>query len=264
MIKGVIFDLDGTLYYGNELAYDAKFVLETLHENQIEAFFMTNNSTKSRDEIAKKLNALGIEASIDRVYCSASTSIQFLLERNLKKIFVVGSSSLENEVLMHGMEISNSKDSECLLVGMDFDFNYEKIADALTALENGALFVACNTDSNYLIENNVLRPGCGAMVGAIIGASNKSPDVIIGKPEINMVDQLMNDWNLKANQLFMIGDTYDSDVLMARKCGIKYAQIINQIEDSQLPIGHEVHIHSYHGYEVKSLTEAIKKIVEFK
>jgi len=263
MIKGVIFDLDGTLYYGNELAHDAKFVLETLQKNKIEVFFITNNSTKSRDEIAKKLNALGVDVSIDRVYCSASTSVQFLLKRNLKKIFVVGSKSLENEVLMHGMEISHPKDSECILVGMDFDFNYEKIADSLTSLENGALFVACNTDSNYLIENNILRPGCGAMVGAIIGASMRNPDIIIGKPEINMVVQLMEDWNFNSVDLYMVGDTYESDVIMARKSGIAYAQIINQVEDSELSIGHEIHKHSYHGYEVKSLTEAINKILEF-
>ena len=253
MIKAVIFDLDGTLYYGNELAHDALNVLEILRKNHIDIFFITNNSTKSRKEITEKLISLGVPTLSSKVYCSASASIQFLLERNLTKIFIVGSKNLEEEALSYGLELVSPFECECLLVGMDFEFTYEKIANALTALEHGALFVACNTDSNYLIENNVLRPGCGAMVGAIVGASMRNPDVIIGKPEINMVDQLMHDWKLTANELFFIGDTYESDVVMAKKCGIRYAHIINNYDND---------VKQLEQYQVLSLTQANSLILE--
>jgi 4-nitrophenyl phosphatase len=262
MIKGVIFDLDGTLYYGNELAHDAQTALETLRQNQIDIFYITNNSTKSRDEITQKLVSLGVPATLDKVYCSASASVQFLLKRSLRKIFVIGSKNLEREVLSVGLELSNPLECECILVGMDFDITYEKISDALTALENGALFVACNIDANFVIENNIMKPGCGAMVGAIVGASRRNPDIIIGKPEVNMITQLMHDWNFQTDELYMIGDTYESDVVMAKKCGIAYVQIINNVEDTLLNRRYEVHLNLCHGHEVKSLTEAINKVLE--
>ncbi len=261
MIKGVIFDLDGTLYYGNKLAHDAQDVLEILRKNQIDIFYITNNSTKSREEMAQKLISLGIPASSDKVYCSASASVQFLLDRSLKKIYVIGSKNLENEIISVGLELSSPSECECILIGMDFDITYDKIYDALTALENGALFVACNTDSNYLIENNILKPGCGAMVGAIVGASKRQPDIIIGKPEINMIAQLMNDWNLNTDELYIIGDTYESDVAMARKCGIAYSQIIN---NNATLLNDERELHFHHDYEVRSLTEAVNKLLELR
>lgn len=253
MIKGVVFDLDGTLYYGDHLAKDALEVIDALSAAGLQIFYFTNNSTKTRMEITDKLQRLGVPARPEVVYSSASTSCDYLVKKALKTAYVIGSESLKKEVEHSGISLVSPEEAECVLVGMDFDFSYEKIADALTAIEKGAFFVGCNVDANFLIENNVSRPGCGAMVGAIEGTVRHRADVIVGKPESNMIDQLMHEWGLKAEELFTVGDTYESDIVMAQNCGIHYAHLINSRKGS---------CELMEPHQVASLTEAKNRILE--
>ena len=56
--KGFIFDLDGTIYRGEELIPGAKGVIERIREEGGKCIFISNKPIDSRENYSKKLNRL--------------------------------------------------------------------------------------------------------------------------------------------------------------------------------------------------------------
>ena len=108
-----------------------------------------------------------------------------------------------------------------VVVGLDPAFSYEKIAMALEAIDNGAKLIVANTDPSYPIENNRRLPGCGAMVGAIVGATGHKPDFHVGKPNVYMLELLCKEHGLSPAEICVVGDSIESDIKMADNFGCK-------------------------------------------
>ena len=70
-VKAVLFDLDGTLYYGDKAADGAVDTVRAMRERGLRVFFLTNNSTRMREQICRKLNGMDIPCSCDGIYGSA-------------------------------------------------------------------------------------------------------------------------------------------------------------------------------------------------
>ena len=61
-MKLFLFDMDGTLYIGNQLYSFTKELLAQIRAVGSRYLFMTNNSSKSVEDYMKKLAAMGISA----------------------------------------------------------------------------------------------------------------------------------------------------------------------------------------------------------
>ena len=62
-IKLFLFDMDGTLYLGDQLYSFTKELLASIKAKGARYLFMTNNSSKSVNAYIEKLAKLGIEAT---------------------------------------------------------------------------------------------------------------------------------------------------------------------------------------------------------
>jgi ribonucleotide monophosphatase NagD (HAD superfamily) len=80
-------------------------------------------------------------------------------------------------------------------------------------------FIICNRDRTYPVEDNLLMPGCGPIVAALEYATERTADVIIGKPNTYMLELLCRDWKLGNQEILVVGDTYESDIAMANNFG---------------------------------------------
>lgn len=213
-IKLFAFDLDGTIYFGEEPAEGAIELVDYI-KNKFHIVFFTNNSSKTRNEIHQKLLGLGIDCNVDNVYTTTSCTALFLLESKIDNIYVIGSNGLINELVDHGLNVIDSDKAENLLVGLDSNFNYKKIEIALNILLKNGKFIACNEDPSYPIKGNKFRPGCGAMVGSIRGATGKNPDYIVGKPNTFILSKIAESFHVNNDEIMVIGDSYESDIKMA-------------------------------------------------
>lgn len=221
-IDSVVFDLDGTIYYGDSIIDGVIEVLEYLNEKNKKIFYLTNNSSKTRVEIFKKLINMGISCKLEEVYTSGYLSAIYLKNKGYKNIFVLGSEGLKSELVDMGISITNDEDkSECVLIGYDTKFNYEDLSKALNIALKGKTIIACNKEKHYPGENARRLPGCGAMVGAIEMCCDRNVDYVIGKPNALMLDVLATKNNLNKLKMVMIGDTYESDIIMANDYGCK-------------------------------------------
>ncbi len=217
-IKLFAFDLDGTLYVGDNPVPGAVELVDKLRRNYQVVFF-TNNSSKTRQEIFDKLNRLGIKCELGEVYATSTATAMYLEEAGIDNVFVFGSDGFRKEIESRGISTVNDASADNVVVGHDREINYIKIQTALSILLKGGKFVVCNEDGYFPAGNGIYLPGCGAMVGAVKGASEKNPDFIVGKPNTYILTRIARKYKVDKDEIMVVGDSCGSDIKMAMNFG---------------------------------------------
>lgn len=213
-VKLFAFDLDGTLYVGEHAVPGAAELIRYLRA-EYQVVFFTNNSAKTSAQVHEKLNKLKIECALNEVYTASSAAAEYLKEKGIDNVYVVGSQGFRDELRSRGVRLLSDDSADHLVVGLDFDFSYNTIATALAVLLKGGKFIACNEDRSFPVGENRFLPGCGAMVGAIAVAANKKPDFVVGKPNTYILKKVSRDFRVRHHEIMVVGDSYESDIKMA-------------------------------------------------
>jgi 4-nitrophenyl phosphatase len=201
--------------------------------------FVTNNSTKSRDEYLKKLTGLGIPSEKDDVFGS-SYSAAIYISRILKlpegkhKVFIIGEAGIEKELDSEGVahiggtdeafrrDITNDDfkgiadgsllDPEVgvVLAGLDYHVNYLKYAHAMHYVKRGATFLATNVDSTLPMHHEFFL-GAGSCHIPVVHATGVQP-LALGKPSQAMMDAVEGKFQLDRARTCMVGDRLNTDI----------------------------------------------------
>ncbi|MDI6655206.1 MAG: HAD-IIA family hydrolase [Candidatus Hydrothermarchaeota archaeon] len=222
-IKCFVLDLDGVVYRGKKLVPNADERIENLR-NKGKVLFLTNNSTLTRAGCVEKLEGLGIPAEEEEIITSGYASALYIKENYPKpRVFVIGEEGLKNELETQGIKTGVSRCS-AVLVGLDRNLNYTKIATAMKLIRSGASFLATNLD-NALVTEDGLLPGAGSIVSAVRTACEKEP-VVIGKPSHIMADIILGKAKFAPQEILLIGDRLETDIVMGKKAGMKTALVL--------------------------------------
>lgn len=221
MIKAVFFDLDGTVYYGDKLIDGANDVIDLFRKRGKKIFFLTNNSTKTRKQIYDKLLGIGVDCRFEEVITSGYIAALYARKENMQRVYVFGTDNLKQELIDNGVSVCDDESACNLLIGYDADFSYEDLSKAMRVAFNANHIIACNKERFYPGKNAQLYPGCGAMVSPIEWCANRDVDYVVGKPNTLMIETVCEKNGIDKKNVLMIGDTYESDILMAKKVGCK-------------------------------------------
>ena len=233
-IKLAIFDLDGVVYRGNSLIPNSDSVIKDLKENSVKVVYNTNNSTVTRQMYVDRLKSFNIDSEINDFFTSASITAGEITE--IKKnatIFVIGETGLKQELEMKGHTIVNHNTEEAnvdfVIVGMDRDFNYKKLAFAQNCiLQGNAQFFATNADSTFPIADRLL-PGAGVMVNAVQTCTNTTPAKIFGKPNPFGINAILKKTNVETNKTVIFGDRLNTDILAGNRAKISTILVLTGV-----------------------------------
>lgn len=223
-IKHVALDMDGTIYMGSRLFPFTKSFLKELTDNGIGYSFLTNNPTRSRVDYLKKLEKLGIEATPDQMYTTAVATIEYLKEKmpEVKRIFATGTPSMIKEFEEAGYEMTaiDAHDiPDLLLVAFDTTLTYERLCHASWLAAQGIPYIATNPDRVCPTDLPTVLVDCGSLCKCIEHATGRCPDLVIGKPNPDMLSGIMYRYGLNADEIAMCGDRIYTDVAMAQNAG---------------------------------------------
>ena len=224
-IQLAIFDLDGVVYRGESLIPNADIVIKRLKELSIKVVYNSNNSTVTRKTYMKRLKNFSIESKITDFYTSASiTSAEITKIKESANIYVIGEIGLRQELksLGHNIETNPTdyRKIDFVIVGLDRDFNYNKLAIAQRCiLEGNAKFYATNMDSTLPVARG-FKPGAGVMVNALITSTGREPITIFGKPEPFGIKLILKDTNIPPENACIFGDRLNTDILAGNRAGI--------------------------------------------
>ncbi len=223
-IRHVALDMDGTIYLGSKLFPFTKDFLHMLDENGIGYSFLTNNPTRSVRDYLRKLEKLGIEATEDNVYTTAVATIGYLKSRmpQVRRIFVLGTSSMSLEFEQAGFELVpvDCKDRpDALVVAFDTTLSYGRLCHAAWLASEGVPYIATNPDRVCPTDLPTVLVDCGSICKCIEHATGRMPDIVIGKPNPDMLTGICERYGLEPDEIAMCGDRIYTDVAMARNAG---------------------------------------------
>ena len=223
-IRHVALDMDGTIYMGMSLFdYTIPF-LQSLREMGITYSFLTNNPSTSIPDYLKKLAGMGIEATEEEMYTTALATIDYIKTNfpEARRLFLLGTPSMISEFEKAGFESlpdSAEERPDVLVVAFDKTLEYSRLCRAAYWAQQGVPYVATNPDRVCPTDQPTVLVDCGSICKCIEHATGRQPDIVLGKPDPNMLTGVQARYGVKPEQVAMVGDRIYTDIEMAHNAG---------------------------------------------
>ena len=223
-IRHVALDMDGTIYMGMSLFdYTIPF-LNSLKEMGITYSFLTNNPSTSIPDYLKKLAGMGIEATEEEMYTTALATIDYIKTNypEARRLFLLGTPSMISEFEKAGFEsVADSAEErpDVLVVAFDKTLEYSRLCRAAYWAQQGLPYIATNPDRVCPTDLPTVLVDCGSICKCIEHATGRQPDIVLGKPDPNMLTGVQARYGVKPEQVAMVGDRIYTDIEMAHNAG---------------------------------------------
>jgi HAD superfamily hydrolase (TIGR01450 family) len=222
----LLLDLDGTVFRGHEATTGA---VDTLAAINSRTLYVTNNASRSAEEVAQHLCAMGFSADPDDVVTSAQSAAHLLADRLPAgaRVLIIGTESLAAEISNVGLKPVRlwSDDPVAVVQGHSPETAWPDLAEAALAIRGGAFWVAANVDVTLPSERGLL-PGNGSMVAALQTATNREPTVA-GKPQPTLLTDALSRGSFR-NPL-VVGDRLDTDIAGANAAGLPSLLVLSGV-----------------------------------
>lgn len=213
----VALDLDGVVYIGDEAVPQAAVALAQARGTGADLAFVTNNASRTPDEVAVHLSELGIDASAGDVVTSAQAAATLLGERLPagSRVFVIGGVGLEVALAEVGLVAVFEAPADAVVQGYGPEMPWKRVIAGAILVKSGCLWVASNMDQTIPTSVGV-GPGNGALVDLVATYSGREPTVA-GKPEAPLLREVAR--RHRARRPLFVGDRLDTDMAGAHNVG---------------------------------------------
>lgn len=223
-IKHVALDMDGTIYMGDSLfPYTIPF-LERLKSMGISYSFLTNNPSKSLDDYLQKLAKMGIHATPEEMYTTTVATIDYIKSHypEARRLFLLGTPSMISQFEQAGF-ISTADDADdvpdLIVAAFDLTLVYSRLCRAAWWISQGIPYIATNPDKVCPTNLPTVLVDCGSICKCLEHATGRKPDITLGKPDPNMLLGILQQKQLRPDQIAMVGDRIYTDIAMAQNAG---------------------------------------------
>lgn len=217
-----ILDMDGTIYLGEQVIPGAQKFLTLLTRLRIPYYFFTNNSSKSPDDYINKLKRLNL-GNYERSHIITSFDVAADYIRKTYGcsacVYTVGTPSMEQQMSAEGFITSENGRPDCVLVGFDTTFNFEKASRAVDYLRDGVPFLATNIDAVCPLEGGKVLPDCASICAMLTHATGCEPKYL-GKPFAETAAYIAGHTGVSVENTAVIGDRLYTDMMLATKNGM--------------------------------------------
>ena len=219
-------DMDGTIYLGEQWIDGAAEFLERIENAGKKYVFLTNNSSKNPQVYVEKLRRMGWEAGVDKIVTSGQAAIHYLKKHYAgKKVFLLGNPMLREEFMQEG-NLLEDEHPEVVVTAFDTTLDYGKMCKVCDFVRAGLPYLSTHPDYNCPTETGFI-PDAGAIHAFIHASAGRYPDRIIGKPNGDIVDYLLERTGTEREKTMMVGDRLYTDVAAGVKNGLKSALVLS-------------------------------------
>ena len=233
--KLYIFDMDGTIYLGNQVFPYAIRFIKNLRKHGKRVLFFTNNASHSPAFYLEKLTRLGFEPTPDEIMTSGDVTAEFLLRHRAgKSVYLVGTEDLINSFREKNIPLLTGDEDHADIVITSFDttLTYKKLDDACRLIRNGAEYLSTHPDFNCPTETGFI-PDSGA-IAAFVTASTGSVPTYFGKPYRETVEMICEATGCTKEEMCIFGDRLYTDIAIGRRHGVTAVLVLSgetHIED---------------------------------
>lgn len=225
--KAFIFDLDGTVYLGNEpIQGTIDFIIN--NASKYDVYFMTNNTSKNLNDYIERLKSLKIDVSMDKIISPLLPLVKYLEENKVLNIFLVGNKNFKEYLIRNVPNITFTEDEnicQAVVVGYDTELTYEKLKVASLLLKNDNIkYIATHEDIVCPTEKGNI-PDIGAMLKLLESTVYRKPTMVFGKPNSILLDELISKYSL--SEMVIVGDRIYTDKVLANNANIDFILVLS-------------------------------------
>lgn len=229
----LLIDLDGVCYAGTRDIPYAAAGLAAARESGVKFQFLTNNASRTPEQVAEKLKGHGIAADPTEVMTAAMDTVEILTQKiePESKVLVIGTQALIDTVAKAGFEVV-SKASEqpvAVIQGYGPEVGWRQLSEAAYAISAGALFMATNLDATLPTEDGFAL-GNGSLVAAVEHATGQKP-FAGGKPFAGIYRKAAA--HAGATKPLAVGDRLDTDIAGAVAADMLSLHVLTGVSDAK-------------------------------
>lgn len=221
-----LFDMDGTLYLGDEVYPGAIELMEDLPRLGKKYIYLTNNSSRAGTDYITRLKRLGFPCEAENVFTSGMATGMYLNQRHKgASVYLAGTKAFYRELQSYGISLVNDENGhtdaetvDVVVQGFDTELVYEKLERACHFLRRGAAFIAANPDWVCPMPHDEVLPDCGSICALLTASSGVKP-TYIGKPNRNMIDVISTMTGIPNERICAVGDRLYTDIAVAQNAG---------------------------------------------
>ena len=234
--RGWLFDLDGTVYRGDDLIPGADRVIAALREAGRRVVFLSNKPLQTRADYARKLTKLGIPTGPEEVINSSLVLARHLTTLDAgAPVFVIGEPPLIGELRAHGFQVREDADVRWVVIAFDRTFDYAKLNTALQAVrKHEARLIATNPDRTCPVEGGEI-PDCAGMMAAVEAVTGKRVEVVVGKPSPIILQVALDALGVAATESVIVGDRLETDMVMGKQLGLATVLVLTGVTRADDP-----------------------------
>lgn len=213
--KAIICDIDGTLYVGNKpLQKSIDFIKRV--SNNLEIYFLTNNTSKIPNDYVKKLQSFGIKTDINHIITPLNALIDYLQAKQINSAYLVANDRVTHflEQKLPNIDFSFDKSqNKAVILTYDTQITYEKLQNICVLLNNtNAEYIATHKDIFCPSEwGNI--PDIGSYIKILKSTTKRNPTLILGKPNLALVESILRQYD--KSEIVVIGDRIYTDKALA-------------------------------------------------
>ncbi len=232
-LRGLLIDMDGVLWRGDEAVPGLDRFINTLREQGICFVLATNNNTKTPSGFAEKAASLGAHVLPEEVLTATTATIHYLRKRYPAgtRLYAIGEEALKDQLEAAGFLLAE-QGVAAVVAAMDRNLTYEMLKRATFLINDGAEFIGANPDVVYPTPEG-LAPGSGMVIAALQATTGCAP-VIIGKPEIGMFQIGLERMNLPAARCASLGDRLDTDIAGGQRAGLRTILVLSGVTTPEI------------------------------
>lgn len=212
-------DLDGVVYIGGDAVPGASAHLGRARAAGMRLAFITNNASRTPEQVAAHLRELGVTAEAQDVVTSAQAAAG-LLEARFgagARVVCLGAAGLEEALRARGLVPVGAEDpAVAIATGYGPEVPWGAIMRAAVRIRDGLPWVASNTDHTFPAAFGV-APGHGVQVAMLRDFTGVEP-VVAGKPARPLLDETVR--RVGGTRPLMVGDRLDTDIEGANVAGV--------------------------------------------
>ncbi len=220
MARGVLLDIAGVLYQGDQPLPSAAEAVSSLRNAGLPIRFLTNSTRRPKRAILDKLRGFGIDASSGEVMTPAAAACSWL-EKNGYAPHLLIHPDLEEDFA------TCRRSGPCAVIVGDAGpyFTYERLNAAFHLIKDGAPFLALASNRIFRDADGELSMDAGAFARALEYSSGTKA-LLFGKPAPAFFHAAANSMKRDPAEVTMVGDDAENDIAGALKAGLGAAILL--------------------------------------
>ena len=235
-IQNFALDMDGTVYLDETWIDGAREFLSRIEQTGRKYCFMTNNSSKNAEAYIDKLHRMGLDIDPEKQLVTSGHATIAYLNKQFpgKKVYLFGNRVLMDEFEAAGIVLEEDH-PDVVVTAFDTSFTWTKLCRLCDFIRAGIPYIGTHPDYNCPTKTGFV-PDIGALFAYVQASAGRMPDKIVGKPNREIIDYMLNVMGAEPKSTAVVGDRLYTDVQSGISNGLYGILVLSgEVQIADLP-----------------------------